>query len=116
MQDFLELLYHLFQTMYIKLYKVKDAIIGSLVYSVYAHFFLKKEWIKNVIEFFIGVIVCIYATPVMSSFFPTVNLNFLSFVIGLSAMKFVEILLLTNWRMLLELFIKTKIDNLKNNK
>lgn len=109
----MDFFFHLGSLFFSKLYKIKDAIMGSLVYSIYAHFYLSKDIWKNVIEFFIGVVVCIYMTPVLADALPGINVNFLSFVTGLSGMKLVEIVLLTDWKSLLTSYIQSKINKPK---
>jgi hypothetical protein len=51
-QEIMDFFFHLGSLFFSKLYKIKDAIMGSLVYSIYAHFYLSKDIWKNVIEFF----------------------------------------------------------------
>ena len=69
-----------------------DAAMGSFVYAVYAHFFYAKPLLKNIVSFFIGVIVSIYASTPLHEI-TGLRLEFVSFVCGLTGMKLVETIL-----------------------
>ncbi len=76
-----------------RLIECKDAAIGSLIYFAYGHFFLKKPVVKGVVSFFIGTIVAVYVTSQVVSWFPNMNMNFVSFTLGLIGMKLTEALI-----------------------
>ncbi len=94
-------------------WETRDAIMGSLVYSVYAHVFQNKPILKNIASFFIGVIFSIYFTDPICTKYTFLKPEFVAFVSGLMGMKLVEIVMDTNWKLfinnILESYSKTKI-------
>ena len=83
-----------------KIYNIRDAIMGSLVYAIYSHIYLGKDLFKNALEFFMGVVFAVYIAPVIYSHYPGFSENFLSFIVGLLGMKVMEVLLNTDWQKL----------------
>lgn len=83
------------------IWNVKDAIMGSAVYSFYAHFFLNKSFIKNLISFFIGIVFSAYLSNPIYMHYHKLPLEVVSFLTGLLGMKVVEVLYDTNWKEIL---------------
>ncbi len=79
---------------------IKDAIMGSLIYSLYSHFYLKKTVWKNVLAFFTGTVFSIYATPQIVYFFPHFNVGFAGFLAGVIGMKMIEVLIEYDYQVL----------------
>lgn len=84
-----------------RLRECKDAAIGSLLYFTYGHFFLKKPVVKGVVSFFIGTIFAVYVTAQVITWFPNMNVNFVSFTLGLIGMKLMEAILNQDFKSIL---------------
>jgi len=101
-------LWEFLQWIFDGLHGIKDALMGSLIYSLYSHFHLKKTLWKNVMAFFTGTVFSIYLTPQVVYFFPTFNESLAAFLCGLLGMKGVELTIEFNYEELLERIISIK--------
>ena len=84
-----------------KIYAIRDAVMGSLIYAIYSHIYLRKDLFKNALEFFMGVVFAVYIAPVIHMHYPAFSENFLSFITGLVGMKIMKVLYDTNWKEIL---------------
>ena len=92
-------------------YESKDAIMGSLLYSIYNHFYNNKPVGKNLASFFMGSIFSLYVAPVVYVVFDkAIAMNFISFVTGLLGMKIMEVILDTEWKLIFKAFLVKKLD------
>lgn len=89
-------------------HEFKDAIMGSLVYFLYGRFFLKIDWRKGVISFFIGTVFAVYTSPVISNWLGW-NISAVSFMVGLLGMKITEALIDVPIKDLFKSVLQTKI-------
>jgi hypothetical protein len=95
---FLDVLANILYQTWVEVFNMKDAIMGSFLYSTYSFVYERTPFWKSVLEFFIGVIFSMYVAPVMAHFSPALNFSFLSFVCGLGGMKVTHIFLSIDWR------------------
>jgi len=90
--------------------QIKDALIGSLIYSIYNHVNKGKPVGKNIASFFMGSIFAIYVSPFLFSISEPIGLPFalVSFLSGLLGMEVMAILLDIDWKRVLLTIINWK--------
>lgn len=84
------------------LHGIKDAIMGSLIFSLYSFFYLKRTFLKSVLSFFTGTVFSIYLTPQIVYFFPNINSGLIGFLSGMLGMTMVELAVKYNYEELIE--------------
>jgi hypothetical protein len=95
LMKFQEYLTHLFYSFI----EGKDAIMGSLLYSIYSHFYNNKPIGKNIASFFMGSVFSVYVAPVIFTLLDkTIAIGFISFLSGLLGMKIMEVILDVDWK------------------
>jgi hypothetical protein len=76
----------------------KDAIMGGVVWFLYSHLYLKREKLSNFLEFIMGVIFSVYASPQIILYFQFLNFSFVSFTCGLMGMTVMRLALEFPWK------------------
>lgn len=94
MTRFLEFLDHFFSFFI----PYKDAMMGGAVYFIYSHVYLRRETISNFLEFLMGVIFSVYASPEIVKHFSFLNISFVSFICGLMGMTIMRLALEFPWK------------------
>lgn len=97
----------------------KDAIMGGAVYFIYSHVYLRRETVSNFLEFLMGVIFSVYASPEIVEHFSFLNISFVSFICGLMGMTIMRLALEFPWKEtttklvndILEMFAKNNNNN-----
>ncbi len=95
------------------LYGIKDAIMGSLIYSVYAHIHLKTHIWKNVMSFFTGIVFSIYVAPQLSYFFPNLNYGLIAFISGILGMESIKFIIEFDYQGIVERLIDMRLGKTK---
>jgi hypothetical protein len=103
-------LYEVFSYIVNHLIEIKDALIGSLIYSIYNHVNKGKPVGKNVASFFMGSIFAIYVSPFLFEIAQPFKLPFalISFLSGLLGMEVMTILLDMDWKNLITILVNWK--------
>jgi hypothetical protein len=88
----------------------KDAIMGGAVYFIYSHVYLKRETVSNFLEFLMGVIFSVYASPEIVEHFSFLNISFVSFICGLMGMTIMRLALEFPWKETLNKIVSEILD------